>query len=231
MSPDKPDKSQIERQLARLPLFAALEAEQLAGIAAAAQTKPLAKGATLFHKGDPCRGFYVVLSGQMKLAFRSPQGDEKVVEIISPNQSFGEAVMFLDRPYPVYAEALIDSLLAHIPSAPIFEMLERDHLFARKMLAGLSIRLHALIQDVESYSLHSSAQRVIGYLLEQCAQENQGQAEVALPTSKQVVASRLNLTPETLSRIFHDLAAAGLITVSGKQITIHDLPRLREFGL
>ncbi|WP_217995030.1 Crp/Fnr family transcriptional regulator [Methylogaea oryzae] len=142
MQQDKPAKDQIQQQLARLPLFAALDAEQLAGITAGVHAKPLPKGGTLFHKGDPCRGFYVVLSGQMKLAFRSPQGDEKVVEIISPNQSFGEAVMFLDRPYPVYAEALIDSQLAHIPSGPIFAMLERDHSFARKMLAGLSIRLH-----------------------------------------------------------------------------------------
>ncbi|WP_217995029.1 Crp/Fnr family transcriptional regulator [Methylogaea oryzae] len=84
---------------------------------------------------------------------------------------------------------------------------------------------------MEAYSLHSSAQRVIGYLLEQCAEEGDGQAELSLPTSKQVVASHLNLKPETLSRIFHDLAEAGLITVSGKQITIHDLRRLREFGL
>lgn len=231
MRQDTPSKIHIQQQLSRLPLFAALDAEQLAGITADAQAKPLPKGSTLFHKGDPCRGFYVILSGQIKLAFRSPQGDEKVVEIISPNQSFGEAVMFLNRPYPVYAEALADSQVVHIASGPIFDMLERDHSFARKMLAGLSIRLHGLIQDVEAYSLHSSAQRVIGYLLEHCAQASEGQAEVSLPTSKQVAASRLNLTPETLSRIFHDLSDAGLITVSGKQITIHDLRRLREFGL
>jgi CRP-like cAMP-binding protein len=231
MRQDKPTAIDIQQSLARLPLFAALNPEQIAQIAANARAKRLHKGAILFQKGDPCRGFHVVLSGQIKLAFRSVQGDEKVVEIISPNQSFGEAVMFLNRPYPVYAEALADTQLVHIASVPIFDMLDRDSSFARKMLAGLSIRLHALIQDVESYSLHSSAQRVIGYLLEHCAQESEGQGEVSLPTSKQVIASRLNLTPETLSRIFHDLSDAGLITVSGKQIMIHDLRRLREFGL
>jgi CRP-like cAMP-binding protein len=187
----------------------------------------------LFQKGDRLKGFYVVVFGQIKLAFPSSQGNEKVMQIIGPRQSFGEAVMFLDRPCPVFAEGLVDSLLLHIGSAHVFELLETDPLFARRMLAGLSMRLHSLVQDVETYSLRSSAQRVVGYLLQHCPQDGEceGSFDISLPTSKQVIASRLNLTPETLSRIFHDLAANGLIAVSGKQITIKDAKRLREFDL
>jgi len=86
---------------------------------------------------------------------------------------------------------------------------------------------------VESYSLRSSAQRVIGYLLQHCPPENdcQGTLELTLPTSKQVIASRLNLTPETLSRILHDLTQAKLIEVHGRNIKVPDLRRLREFDL
>ena len=95
------------------------------------------------------------------------------------------------------------------------------------------MRMHSLVQDVESYSLRSSAQRVIGYLLQHCPTEGNGSCagsiEITLPTSKQIIASRLNLTPETLSRIFHDLAEAKLIGVQGKQITINDIKRLREY--
>ena len=221
----------IEKIFLHLPLFAELKRQQIAEITTGTHIKPLQKGETLFQKGDPCLGFYIVLSGQIKLAFRSVQGSEKVVEIIGQNQSFGEAVMFLNRPYPLNAEALEDSLLIHIASTPIFDLLDRDNSFARNMLAGLSIRLHGLIQDVESYSLGSSMQRVIGYLLEHCQQQNEGKEEISLPTSKLIVASRLNLTPETLSRVFNDLSKAGLITVVGKQITIHNLRRMREFGL
>jgi CRP-like cAMP-binding protein len=74
---------------------------------------------------------------------------------------------------------------------------------------------------------------VVGYLLQHCPQEGEckGSFDISLPTSKQVIASRLNLTPETLSRIFHDLATNGLIAVSGKQITINDVKRLREVDL
>ena len=219
--------------LSRLPLFQKLAPEQIAMLETACRERRLVKGEMLFHKGDPAKGFFVVVIGQIKLAFPSTQGNEKVVEVLGSQQSFGEAVMFMERPYPVFAEALMDSLLLHIGSAPVFELLETDPLFARRMLAGLSTRLHSLVQDVEILSLRSSAQRVVGYLLQQCPQSESGDAsfDISLPTSKQVIASRLNLTPETLSRIFHDLSANGLIGVSGKQITINDVKRLREFDL
>jgi CRP-like cAMP-binding protein len=231
MHETKLDSPQI---LSRLPLFQELAPEQIAALESACRERRLAKGEMLFQKGDLPKGFFVVVFGQIKLAFPSSQGNEKVVQILGPRQSFGEAVMFLDRPCPVFAEGLVDSLLLHIGSAPVFELLERDPSFARRMLAGLSMRLHSLVEDVETYSLRSSAQRVVGYLLQHCPQQEgpcEGSFEISLPTSKQVIASRLNLTPETLSRIFHDLSANGLISVSGKQITINDVKRLREFDL
>lgn len=221
----------IPQMLSHLPLFVELSAEQLAHIAAGTREKRLAKGEMLFQKGDPPRGFFVIVFGQVKLAFPSSQGNEKVVDILGPRQCFGEAVMFMDRPYPVFAESLSDTLLLHISKNAVFELLEHDPFFARRMLAGLSLRLHALVQDVESYSSRSSTQRVIGFLLQHCeaGADCEGEKTIALPTSKQVIASRLNLTPETLSRIFHDLAEAKLISVHGKEITIHEMKNLREF--
>jgi len=98
------------------------------------------------------------------------------------------------------------------------------------------MRLHSLIQDVESYSLRSSTQRVIGYLLQQCpatggSGETSGQAAFILPASKQVIASRLNLSPETLSRIFAELSRAGLIDVDGRAVKVSAVTQLREYGL
>lgn len=223
----------IRQILARLPLFQELSPEQLGALEKACHERRLAKGEMLFQKGDPPKGFFILVFGQVKLAFPSSQGNEKVVQIVGPHQSFGEAIMFLNRPSPVFAQGLADSLLLHIGSAPVFELLQADPLFARRMLAGLSMRLHTLVQDVETYSLRSSAQRVVGFLLQHCPQTGpcDGTVDISLPASKQVIASRLNLTPETLSRIFHDLSSNGLIAVSGKQITINDVRRLREFDL
>lgn len=226
------EKIDIPGLLSRLPLFTELSAEDLAHLAAATRERRLPRGELLFQRGDMPKGFFVVVWGQIKLAFSSPQGNEKVVEILGPLQSFGEAVMFMDRPYPVFAEGLADTLLLHIGSAAVFDQLAQDPKFARKLLAGMAIRLHTMVQDVESYSLRSSTQRVIGYLL----QESHGapgaprtEHTLTLPTSKQVIASRLNLTPETLSRIFHDLSEAGLITVQGKHITLHDVDKLSRY--
>jgi CRP/FNR family transcriptional regulator, dissimilatory nitrate respiration regulator len=85
------------------------------------------------------------------------------------------------------------------------------------------------VQDVESYSMRSSAQRVIGYLLQNCRTTARTALTIALPTSKLVIASRLNLTPETLSRVFAELSRLGLIAVHGRSIDIPKLQRLREF--
>jgi CRP/FNR family transcriptional regulator, dissimilatory nitrate respiration regulator len=223
----------IPALLARLPLFSAMTPEQLGHIATAARDKRLAKGEMLFQKGDPPHGFYVVVSGQIKLALPSAQGNEKVVEIIGPQQSFGEAVMFMDRPFPVFAEALLDTQLLHIGRDAVFQLLDTDPSFSRRMLAGLSMRLHSLIADVESYTLRSSAQRLIGYLLQHAPHDDQTArtVEISLPTSKHILASRLNLTPETFSRVLHDLADSGLIEVQGRTIKIPDLQRLRSHDL
>lgn len=220
----------IPQMLARQPLFRELSPTQIGRIAADTRQRRAAKGEILFEKGDEARGFFFLIYGQIKLALASAQGNEKVVEIIGPQQSFGEAIMFMNRPYPVFAEALADSLMLHVPKATVFELIEKDAGFARALLAGLSRRLHGLIADVESYSMRSSRQRVIGYLLQLCDATESGNTAVAtLPASKHVVASRLNLTPETFSRMLHDLTEADLIDVQGKQITIRDLQRLREF--
>jgi CRP/FNR family transcriptional regulator, dissimilatory nitrate respiration regulator len=230
---ERSERPDMPRLLSRLPLFHELSAAQIDSIASDTRTRRLSKGEILFHQGDSPHGFFVVSEGQLKLGFASPQGNEKVVEIIGPRQSFGEAVMFMARPYPVFAQALTDALVVQIGQQTVFDLLSTDTTFARAMLAGLSRRLHSLIGDVEAYSLRSGAQRVIGYLLQQCAeQETAGdEPSVSLPISKQVLASRLNLTPETLSRVLHDLASSKTITMHGKQITIHGLQKLRDFDL
>ena len=215
--------------LRRIPLFSELGDEDLAGLLRQASTRTLSRGELLFQRGDTPRSLFCVLEGQIKLAVSSPQGQEKIVEVIAPNQSFGEAVLFLDRPYPVYAEALCDSLLLAIGREAILQRIDDTPGFARKLLAGLSIRLHGLIRDVETYALRSSTQRVIAYLLE-LAPSGEAPGRLLLPTSKQVIASRLSLTPETLSRILHELAEAGLIELAGRQITVCDPARLRAYG-
>jgi CRP/FNR family transcriptional regulator, dissimilatory nitrate respiration regulator len=220
----------IDTLLSHILLFEGLAAPELARIAHGTREVRASKGDILFHKGDPCTGFHLLVYGQMKLAFTSQQGNEKVVEIVQQGQSFGEAIMFMEKPYIVFAQALTDSLLLHVSKQAVFAELERDPKLGRKMLAGMAIRLHTLMNDVESYSLHSGKERIIGYLLRELAEEDQNGTEVAvtLPTNKGVIASRLNLTQEHFSRILHELTELGLIVVEGRKIHIPSVANLRK---
>jgi CRP-like cAMP-binding protein len=213
--------------LKRLPLFNDVTPEELAQIAAVTTEAHVPRGTMVFRRGDPCNGFHTVIYGQIKLSFTSVQGDEKVVEIIGPGQSFGEALMFMEKPYIVNAQAVADSMLLHISKTAVFDELEHNPKFARRMLAGLSRRLHGLISDVEAYSLRSASQRVIGYLLKE--EPSTDGAEVTLAVSKKTLASRLNLTPEHFSRVLHELADRGMIRVRGRQVTILDIEKLRNY--
>jgi CRP-like cAMP-binding protein len=216
--------------LANLPLFRRLDAAHIGRLAAAATEITAPRGTVLFRRGDPCEGFHVVVFGRVKLSLNTSAGGEKVVELMGPGQSFGEAVMFLEKPYMVTATALVDSKLLLVARQAVFDEIGRHPAFARRMLAGLSQRLHQLISDLESLALRSGTERVIGYLLGQARAGACGGEQVMLPAKKGVIASRLNLTHEHFSRILHELARRDLIAVNGLEIRIRDRASLRDHG-
>lgn len=216
--------------LAHLPLFCEMSPEEIERISQGTRELHLTRGEVLFQRGDLSTGFYVVIHGKVKLALTSPHGIEKVLDLFGPGQSFGEAVMFMGKPYPVYAQALTDTLALHISKNVIVGGIDSDPAFCRKMLAGLSIRLHRMIQNVESLSLRSSEQRVIDYLLHDLEETREGQdVHISLSANKNVIASSLNITPETFSRILHNLSDAGLIKVEGKDVCIRDVSKLSTY--
>ena len=222
-------RSRVIELLSHAPLFRGLSARELERIAAGTQEVRAERGTQLFQRGDPCKGFHIVAYGQVKLALVTPDGSEKVIEILGPGMSFGEAVMFMEKPYVVAATALSDTLLLHVGKEALFHELDGDPGLARRMLASLSMRLHMLVKDMEALTLHSATQRVIGYLA-RLEEDGATAGRITLPAQKSLVASRLNLTPEYFSRILHDLANAGLIRIDGRDITVLDADALRAFG-
>ncbi len=211
------------------PLFQQLSPAQRAALVPGTREVRGQKGQVIFQKGDPCEGMYVVVFGKVKLALTAQNGQEKVMEILHPGQSFAEAVMFLNRPCPVMAQFLEDGLLLHVSADVIMGALVSAPDFARRMLAGLSLRLHSMVRDVERYSVESSRQRVASYLLQQAPAQADGTV-VHLPVNKNLIASRLNLTPETFSRMLHQLADEGLIDVQGRDIVLCDVAGLQQDG-
>ncbi len=219
----------IETHLKSAAIFSELDDEEVALIAREARELRIDKGGRIFHRGDACTGFHIVVFGQVKLSFLSPRGVEKIVALLEQGQSFGEAMIFLEQPCGVSAEALSNCLLLHIPKSAIFGALGRNRDVTRKLLATLALQTHHLMQDVESYSLLNGRQRIIGYLLDHLAAEERGAEtrSLDLAFSKCIIASRLNLTQEHFSRILHELSELGLVTVNGRRLTIPSLERLR----
>lgn len=221
-------KIQIQDFLSKLPLFNELSPEELDVLAQGTTEVKVPRGGTVFRRGDPCVGFHTVVYGQIKLALISPTGEEKIARVVGPGDGFGEALMFLDKDYIVSAHAFVDTLLLHVSKSVVFSELERRPQFARKMLAGLSIRLHNLMRDVEAYSLRTGTERVVDYLLRLAADTGDEHPQVRLDIGKRNIASRLNITPEHFSRILRDLSGRKLIEMSGRNVTIPDPARLRR---
>ena len=219
--------------LAGIPLFKELPAEDLARITAHTRQVRAARGEVLFNRGEDANGFYVVVYGQVRLSFVSARGNEKLVDVCGAGQSFGEAVMFMEHPHVVSAHVAADSLLIYIPRAVVFEELEREPRFARRMLAGLSRRLRFLMAEIESQSMRFGTQRVTGYLLNECpcVAGEDNTLLITLPLTKSAIASRLGFTREHFSRILRELSDAGLIEVAGRSVRVRDVIRLRHMSL
>jgi CRP-like cAMP-binding protein len=206
--------------LRRGMLFARLTTEQVHRVAARARRMRLEEGRSLFEQGDDASRFYLVLAGYMKLFRLSPEGNEKVIEVVSPGSTFAEALMFLDRPrYPVSAVALSDVELVSVDARDFAAML-RDSVDTCFLLLGdMSQRLRGLIREIDNLSLQSATARVAGYLLKR-APPDADHFELEVP--KGVVASRLSVKPETFSRIIKSLSGQGLLAIKGSRVEVLD---------
>lgn len=212
-------------------LFAALDDAQLQRIAGHVRRIELDAGETLFHRDDPADRFFLVARGQVKLYRLSPDGQEKVVEIFGVDQSFGEAVMFLEaKRFPVSVAALERTVVLAIPAQPYLAVLREDVDACFRLLADMSARLHRRLNDVDQLSLANAAHRVVRYLLNQLPAEAADGVVIELPHAKQVIASRLSIKPETLSRVLGNLSNAGFVQVKGRRITVLDVHALKTYA-
>lgn len=222
-----PGKAVDPQELARYHLFSVLERDQLARVQAATRILRPLRGEVLFTQGEPARQFFLVRAGAMKLSLLSREGVEKVVEVIRPGQFFAEAVAFMETGrYPVNAEALEDSELLAFDNAVFKTLILESRPLALRLLAALSRRMHALLNEIDELTLHNATYRTVAYLLNQ-AREQGSATGVALTIPKQVIASRLSITPETFSRIQARLKEQGLIRIEGDGIILLDTERLR----
>lgn len=225
----------LRQAIASAPMFGGLDAAHVDFLAAQSRSIFLPAGQVLFRRGTPSTGFYMVRAGRMQLSVSNSEGVVKVVEILSPGSAFGHAVMFLREPYPVDATALADTQLVFVPVGAVDRVLDEDPSMARIMLASMAKRLQSKVQDITMLSLQSASQRIVAYILGAVEAGPRREAEavsarVELPALKQVLASRLGMTPETFSRAMRTLSAEGLIRVDGSVVEIPDVGALDAYS-
>ena len=210
----------IQEALATSHLFSALDETQIERVRRHCHITDMVEGESLFFQGDNATSFYLVLSGRIKLYRVSPDGKEKVVEIMEAGTTFAEALMFMDEPYyPVTATALAPSRVIVINGREYKAMLRESIDSCFLLMGNMSYRLRGLIREIDALSLDTGTVRTIAYLLHQAPEDADG---FELKVAKSVIASRLSVKPETFSRILKSLHERDIVSIDGRNVTIHD---------
>ena len=215
------------------PLFAGLEAEDLKMIRAVAFPKLARRKEILFTDGEEAKGFYVVLSGKVKIYKISPEGKEQILHIVSAPDAFAEAALFLEGTYPAFAEALSDCQLLFFPKKTFIQLIEKNPRLSINMIVTLCHYLKRFAVLVEELSLKEVSSRIAKYLLDlllRSAKEGRDPTEVELDLSKTQLALRLGTISETLSRTLAKMRAKGIINVKGNRIQVLNRQALEELA-
>jgi CRP-like cAMP-binding protein len=214
--------------LARRSLLLATAPEGVAqAVLASARTRTFDRGATIFLQGERASAIYIVAEGWVKLYRIAPNGAEAVVSVFTNGSSFGEAVAFRHDTYPVAAEAVTDCTLIRIEADSFLRQIRENPEVAISILSATFAHLHNLVGQVEQLKAQTGAQRVAEFLLE-LASCPDGACEVTLPYDKVLIAGRLGMKPESLSRAFARLKDQG-VQIRQNVALISDVGSLRNY--
>jgi CRP-like cAMP-binding protein len=214
--------------LTRQTLFHGLDDEMIEELLASARVQSFPRRTMLFLQGEPADRFFVIFEGWVKLFRELEGGEESVIAVFGRGDSFAEAAIFDRQSFPVSAVVVEDARLLVIPAAPFLRHLAEDGSCALNMIASLSRRLRLLVHQVERLAARSSTERVAEFLYQLCP-KNERSATVHLPMDKALIAGRLGMQPETLSRSLAKLRRIG-VQSEGGAIVVPDIEALRQLG-
>ncbi|MCK5383886.1 MAG: Crp/Fnr family transcriptional regulator, partial [Gammaproteobacteria bacterium] len=154
-------------------------------------------------------------------------GAEKVIHLITAGETFAEAITFMEgQTYPVNASAL-DTCEVLAFSNHTFRTILRDSTdTCFRLMADMSRWLKRQLADIDALTLQNATLRFTNYLLRQVPAGAEHRITIDLGAPKHVIASRLSIQPESLSRILRNLQHEGHITVDGNLIIIKDISTL-----
>jgi CRP-like cAMP-binding protein len=211
-------------------LFSGLDEDTFDALVSNIVVESFDKGEALFHRGDVASSFYYIETGQIELSLISPEGQKKIVEVIAHGRTFAEAIVFMrESKFPVTAEALSDSVVYRIPNAAYLDLLQDNSNACMRLLSDVCRHLHQRVQEIERLTIQNARSRLSSYLIDHIVETDDDEATVRLDLPKHIIASRLSVTPETLSRLLRAMADDGILTVDDRLIFVHSLARLRPY--
>ncbi len=219
----------ILKQIANMPMFEGLPAENHEALATIALEKKYRRGETIFSEGELANGFYVVMRGKVKIYKISFEGKEQIIHIFGPGEPFGEVPMFEGKHFPAHAIAMEESTVIFFPRASFVKLIQSNPSLAMNMLAVLSRRLRGLTVMVEDLSLREVPARLAGHLL-YLSNKNNDARQFKLDLPKGQLAALLGTIPETMSRIISKMVKNGFIQVEGSLVTLLDRGALEELA-
>ena len=154
-------------------------------------------------------------------------GNEAVVSVFARGESYGEAVALRHMPYPVSAEAATACDVMHIPTNALVDLIRHDSEVGLTILSSTFNHLHSLVSQLEQLKAQTGAQRVAEFLLS-LADCDSGSCSVKMPYDKVLIAGRLGMKPESLSRSFARLKDAG-VKIEKDVARIKDVEALRDY--
>jgi CRP/FNR family transcriptional regulator, dissimilatory nitrate respiration regulator len=209
-------------------IFSHFTDPQLQTLARRTRLAHLGTGEILFERGEKARALYLLVQGQLKLYRTSPDGNEVIIDLLEAGMTFGETRVFLEDPHwHVSCAALGEAEVAAVDLATFLAVLRDSIDTALVLLRRISERAERQVDDIERLALQGGACRVASYLLGQLPP---GRSEYRLTVTRGVLATRLALRAETLSRVLKQLSADGIVSVSsGNIVRIPNRQKLQRF--
>lgn len=214
--------------ITRIAVFRGLKPETVEHIIAPATAVMLSAHGTLFRQGDPATAFFIMIDGWLKLYRITLSGEETVIHVMTKGDSFAEAVAFTGARFPATAEAVTEARIVRIPADHVVRCIRESPDIALAMIASTSQHLHHLVQQVEQLKAQSGVQRVAEFLAS-LAPVDHGSCVIVLPYDKVLIAARLGLKPESLSRTFAKLRSVG-VAVHAAHVAVGDVGKLRQLA-
>ena len=193
-----------------------------------ARVQELDTGEGLFVQGDAVDAFFIVLGGWVKLYRLTESGGEAVVSVFTRGQSFAEAAVFSMATYPVTADAVAPTRVLRLSGHALQSNVRDDPQFAMSMLASASRHLHELVRQIEQLKTQNGTQRVARFLAGLCPVE-EGSCIIGLPYDKALIAGRLGMKPESLSRAFMRLRGIG-VRIQRDAAEVTSVEQLKKFS-